>query len=153
MLGGETKALEEFINQKMMGRKSGKGFYLYPQDSGKKSVKQINPEALEILKKFTKTKLKLSQEDIQNRMVLRFINEAVTCLQDEIIASPLDGDIGLVFGVGFPPFLGGPFRYVDSIGASKFCDAMLQFRDSKGPQFTPAPLLVEHSKSGKKFYP
>lgn len=54
--------------------------------------------------------------EIQNRVLGRLINEAAMCLQDEIIASPVDGDMGMVFGIGFFPGHGGPFRYIDTLG-------------------------------------
>jgi len=127
---------------------------MYPKQSGKqKGPKQLNPEINDLLKKHQKQSLSLTKEEIQNRMIARLINEAVFCLQDKIIASPIDGDIGFVFGIGFPPFLGGPFRYIDAMGVSKFRDMLLAFADKYGPQFKPAPLLDEYAKSGRKFYP
>lgn len=65
----------------------------------------------------------------------------------------MEGDIGAVFGIGFPPFLGGPFRLLDAIGPQKYCDMLKGFADKYGPQFAPAPLLEDYAKSGKKFHP
>ncbi|TMW63874.1 hypothetical protein Poli38472_014784 [Pythium oligandrum] len=150
MLGGDPKLFEEMINKGFLGKKSGKGFYVQPKS--KKEKKSINQEALEIVKKFQKTDLKLSDEDAINRLVGRFVNEAVLCVQDEIIASPTEGDIGAVFGMGFPPFIGGPFRFVDRLGSAKFNDMMLRYADKYGEQFTPAPLLQDMAKTNKKFH-
>lgn len=74
------------------------------------------------------------------------------CVSDEIIRAPADGDIGAVFGIGFPPFLGGPFRMLDLKGAQKIVDLMYRFRDSKGPQFEPAQILKDYAAAGKKFH-
>lgn len=62
------------------------------------------------------------------------------------------GDIGAVFGIGFPPFIGGPFRLLDSVGTSSFVDRMYRYRDAKGPQFEPAQILKDYAASGKKFH-
>jgi enoyl-CoA hydratase/long-chain 3-hydroxyacyl-CoA dehydrogenase len=150
MAGGDAKLFDEMISKGFLGKKSGKGFYVQPKS--KKEKKSINPEALEILKSYQKTDLKLSDEDALNRLLSRFVNEAVLCVQDEIIASPTEGDIGAVFGIGFPPFIGGPFRYVDRVGSTKFSDMMLRFADKYGEQFTPAPLLQDMAKTNKKFH-
>jgi enoyl-CoA hydratase/long-chain 3-hydroxyacyl-CoA dehydrogenase len=66
---------------------------------------------------------------------------------------PFSGDIGAVFGVGFPPFMGGPFRLLDTIGTQKFVDRMYRYRDLKGPQFEPAQILKDYAKENKKFHP
>ena len=152
--GANTDALVDLVDNGILGRKNGKGFYLYPPQKGKKKAKrQSNPEVASILKKYELAdKPELSDEDIQNRMSCRFVNEAAMCLQDGIIDNPVDGDIGAVFGIGFPPFRGGPFREVDRIGADKYVDMMNSFADKYGEQFTPAQILVDHAKSGKPFH-
>lgn len=111
----------------MLGRKSNKGFFLY--EKGKKD-KKINPEAVKIMEKHVTNRQEIKKEDIQNRLIGRFINEAAFCLQDGVIDSPVAGDIGAVFGIGFPPFLGGPFRFLDHVGVAKYCD-MLQGEEKK----------------------
>ncbi len=61
-------------------------------------------------------------------------------------------DIGAVFGIGFPPFRGGPFRMIDAFGVQKLVDVMSKYRDELGPQFAPAPILVDYAKANKKFH-
>lgn len=95
----------------------------------------------------------MSREEIQQRLIYRFINEAAFCLQDGIIRAPADGDIGAVFGIGFPPFLGGPFRMLDSVGVQTVVDNMMRYRDLKGLQFEPAQILKDYAKGGKLFHP
>ena len=90
--------------------------------------------------------------EVQNRMSLRLINEAVLCLEEGILSCPRDGDIGAVFGLGFPPFRGGPFRYIDSMGAGQVVSLMEALADRHGSRFHPAALLVEHAKKGTRFH-
>ena len=81
------------------------------------------------------------------------LNEAVRCLEDGIIRSPRDGDIGAIFGIGFPPFRGGPFRVLDALGA-EFVVRGLEALDLQHPgRFTPAPLLVSRARQGARFHP
>lgn len=153
MNGGNPDLIADMVKNGWLGRKTGKGFYLYP--AGKqKGKKQLNPDVVAMLPQVQKNGPKnISVEDIQKRIISRFINEAAFCLQDEIIRSPTDGDIGAVFGIGFPPFLGGPFRMLDITGTAKMVDKMKQYRDAYGEQFEPCPLLVDMANSGKKFHP
>ena len=94
----------------------------------------------------------INEEEIQMRLIGKFINEAAYCLQDEIIRSPVDGDIGAVFGIGFPPHTGGPFKMLDSIGVNSFVENMNKLEDKYGDKFKPANILIEYSKQNKKFY-
>ena len=154
MSGGNPEFMKTMVEKGMLGRKTGKGFYLYPKDAKKGAQKTLNPEVLEILKKIrgNDEKSTLTIDDIQMRLISRFVNEAAFCLQDEIIRAPADGDIGAVFGIGFPPFLGGPFRMLDLQGTQQFVDKMLKFRDIKGLQFEPAQILIDYAKGNKKFH-
>jgi len=113
----------------------------------------LNPEVVELIKSVAPLNpVKVSKEDIQMRCIGRFINEAAFSLQDEVIRSPVDGDIGAVFGIGFPPFKGGPFRMLDQTGTSNFIDKMYRYRDTMGMQFEPCQLLKDYAASGKKFH-
>ncbi|TSO15212.1 Trifunctional enzyme subunit alpha, mitochondrial [Bagarius yarrelli] len=134
-----------------LGRKSGKGCYVY----GAKKDKQLNSGAEEILQKFKllAPPAVSGDEDVQYRLVSRFVNEAVLCLQEGILPDPVQGDIGAVFGLGFPPCLGGPFRFVDSFGADKLVQKMRRYEEAYGNQFTPCQLLLDYAKNpSKKFH-
>lgn len=86
------------------------------------------------------------------RCSLQFVNEALHCFGEGILRSARDGDIGAVFGLGFPPFRGGPFRYVDAVGAAEVLKRIRGYEERFGARWTPAPALVEMAASGKRFH-
>ncbi|HBV76341.1 MULTISPECIES: fatty acid oxidation complex subunit alpha FadJ [Vibrio] len=148
-LGERFKApdvFETLLKDNRKGRKSGKGFYSY---KGKK--KEVDKSVYRLLN--VSPESILSEEVISMRCVLLMINEAVRALDDGIIASPRDGDIGAIFGIGFPPFLGGPFRYVDQIGADKLVEIMNEYTEKYGSRFAPCDGLLTRAGTGDKFYP
>ncbi|XP_062545747.1 trifunctional enzyme subunit alpha, mitochondrial [Armigeres subalbatus] len=152
--GGNLGVMEDMVKAGFMGRKSGKGVFVY--QGGKSKNREVNQAALAILKeKYSlQSRGANSVEDMQLRMVSRFVNEAVLCLEEKILDSPLEGDVGAVFGLGFPPFTGGPFRWVDQYGAGKLVDKMRTYADLYGAPFQPAQILVDMAKDpSKKFYP
>ncbi|KAI7804835.1 hydroxyacyl-CoA dehydrogenase trifunctional multienzyme complex subunit alpha b [Triplophysa rosa] len=150
--GGNFGVLKTMVDKGFKGRKSGKGCYIYQPGLRRRDV---NPEILDILEtyKLTPNAAVSSDSDVQYRLVSRFVNEAVLCLQEGILVNPVEGDIGAVFGLGFPPCLGGPFRFVDSFGADKLVEKMRRFEEVYGNQFTPCQLLLDHAKDpSKKFH-
>lgn len=80
------------------------------------------------------------------------LNEAVRCLDEGIIRSPRDGDIGAVFGIGFPPFLGGPFRYMDKLGSNNVVEILRRLEQQHGERFAPCERLVQMAEQNEKFY-
>lgn len=146
--GGDINVLKDLVEAGFLGRKSSKGCFLYESNSKNRDV---NPGALDILSKYKlEPKGSQSVEDRQLRMVSRFVNEAVLCLQEGILDNPLEGDVGAVFGLGFPPFTGGPFRWVDVYGAGNLVNKMLEFEKDYGEPFRPCSLLLDHAKNPEK---
>ena len=91
-------------------------------------------------------------EEISVRCTIALVNEALRCLDEGILRSARDGDVGAIFGIGFPPFRGGPFRYVDVLGAPEILRRTRSLEQRFGARFQPAPLLVEMARKGKRFY-
>jgi 3-hydroxyacyl-CoA dehydrogenase/enoyl-CoA hydratase/3-hydroxybutyryl-CoA epimerase len=87
-----------------------------------------------------------------NRMGMSMINEAILCLQEAVLESPLDGDVGAIFGLGFPPFKGGPFRYCDQLGLKQTVELMNDLAARYGARFKPAALLLDKADKGESFY-
>ena len=138
----------ELMKAGFKGRKNRKGFYIYNEDSKKK--KEVNSEVYRFFGGEDRQKFK--DEEIQQRMAMMMVNEAVLCLQEEIIQTPDDGDLGAILGLGFPPFLGGPFRYLDSMGAGEASELLDTLESDNGPRFNSAGLLEDMADRNERFY-
>ena len=144
-----SDAFPKLIARDYKGKKNKKGFYLY-DGKKKKGQKLPNEEIYALLGGAPRKKFDV--ELIQRRVSLMMINEALICLQEGIISCPRDGDIGAVFGLGFPPFEGGPFRYIDHVGASRVVSTLESLEKIYGKRFSPPRILKDMAQSGKKFY-
>jgi 3-hydroxyacyl-CoA dehydrogenase/enoyl-CoA hydratase/3-hydroxybutyryl-CoA epimerase len=142
-----STSLERVIAAGRLGRKNRKGFYLYDETGEKKGV----DSSVYTLLPTGAQRSTVPDEDIQQRTVLALVNEAVRCLEDGVIRSARDGDIGAVMGFGFPPFRGGPFRYIDHLGADTIVKKLEELNDRYAPRFAPTELLVEHARKKLPF--
>jgi 3-hydroxyacyl-CoA dehydrogenase/enoyl-CoA hydratase/3-hydroxybutyryl-CoA epimerase len=149
-LGG-TSAFPRLRAKEYLGRKNRRGFYRY--ETGKKKGKGRRPANEDVYALLGgKPRRDFAADELAERLALLMVNEAVYCLQEQVIAEPRDGDVGAILGLGFPPFRGGPFRYVDARGVSDVVGVMERLRDAHGPRFEPAPLLREMARDGRRFY-
>ncbi len=131
------------------GKKSGKGFYR--RDRGKKSGRRVDESVYRLLQ--VKPGDPPPAADIVDRCVLPMINEAVRCLEESVIRSVRDGDMGALFGIGFPPFRGGPFRYLDNRGITAVVNRLQELRKLHGERFAPAERLLRMATEGETFHP
>ena len=137
------------IDAGRFGRKSKKGFYIY-DESGKKGG--VDSSVYEIFAP-GRARTELPELELQRRTVYAMLNEAARCLEDGIIRSPRDGDVGAVFGIGFPPFRGGPFRYMDSVGLESLLQQLDDLNVRFPGRFDAAPILLQMARSNSRFYP
>jgi len=130
------------------GRKNNKGFYRY--ENGVKS-KEVDTSVYALISSGAGQK-QVDPKVIQERLFYAFLNESAYCLQEGILRKPVDGDVGAIFGLGFPPWWGGPFRSIDKLGAAKVLETLKRLQGEHGARFDPAPILAEYASSGRRFY-
>ena len=146
----EIELMKSIRDLKLLGKKAGKGIFLYGTE-GKTKGRSIgvNPE-LEACIKAEPRKIQKSQ--IQDRLVLLMLNEAARCLEEKVVASPSQLDLALIFGTGFPPFEGGILRFADRQGIRLVCDKLELLAQVEGPRYRPCDLLREKASNREKFY-
>ncbi len=142
------EAMGKVLESGRLGRKNGKGFYTYGDPKKKKVVDATVYDALP----GGRRRKKIDREEIVERCVLQMVNEAVLTLGEGVLRSARDGDVGAVFGLGFPPFRGGPFHWIDAEGSARVLERMRRLEGRLGLRFRPAPLLVERGGGGRTFH-
>jgi 3-hydroxyacyl-CoA dehydrogenase/enoyl-CoA hydratase/3-hydroxybutyryl-CoA epimerase len=163
--------LRKMYDAKMLGRKSGGGFYKYegkqqtPNETleewrGHSERSEAEPNAVEEPREATSqaaergpsTPLRSARDDITNRLTFLMVNEAARCLEEKVVATAEDADYGMVLGTGFPTFRGGPLRYAESYGLEKLVAEMDGIQTRAGEKFAPCDLLRQHAQNGTTFY-
>ena len=144
-----SHAMRRVVESGRVGRKGKSGFYRY-DESGRKDA--VDSSVYELFSPGG-ARAPVADDEIVERCLLAMVNEAARCLEEGVLRSARDGDVGAVFGIGFPPFRGGPFRYVDTVGAARIVER-LELLDGRFPgRFAPAALLVAHARGQRRFYP
>ena len=144
-------AVDVMYDANRLGQKNGKGFYAYEMDKKGKPKKVVDPQSYELLMPVVSETRELSDEDIINYMMIPLCLETVRCLEDNIVETAAEADMGLIYGIGFPPFRGGALRYIDSIGVAEFVALADKYADL-GPLYHPTAKLREMAANGQSFY-
>ena len=130
-----------------LGRKNARGFYAY-RDGRRAGVDESVYAALKVTPGAAP-----SAAAIAERLAFTMLNEAARALGEGVVRSARDGDIGAIFGIGFPPFRGGPFRALDAAGAAQSVGILERLAGNCGDRFVPAPILADLARRGGRFHP
>jgi 3-hydroxyacyl-CoA dehydrogenase/enoyl-CoA hydratase/3-hydroxybutyryl-CoA epimerase/enoyl-CoA isomerase len=144
-------AIDVLYEANRLGQKNGKGFYSYETDKRGKPSKVFDPAVMEVLKPIIYEQRELSDEDIINWMMVPLCLETARCLEDGIVETAAEADMGLVYGIGFPPFRGGALRYIDALGVAEFVALADRYADL-GPLYQPTEKLREMARNGQRFF-
>jgi 3-hydroxyacyl-CoA dehydrogenase/enoyl-CoA hydratase/3-hydroxybutyryl-CoA epimerase len=139
--------MDALVEAGRLGRKNGKGFYAY--ERGRKQG--VADEVYGILGLARGSGP--GTRAVTERLTLAMLNEAARALEDGVVRSPRDGDIGAIYGIGYPPFRGGPFRTLDALGATTVVGQLERLAAELGPRFAPAGILADQARAGGRFYP
>jgi 3-hydroxyacyl-CoA dehydrogenase len=140
--------LPAMVKAGRLGQKSGLGFFSY---NNKKKRPEPDPKLKDLLDPYIRNSKKFSQDELTSRLFLPMLLEATRALEDNIVRDPRDIDLGMIFGLGFPPFLGGLMYWADTVGAAKIIEMLKPF-EALGARMRPTSLLLKMAKEGRKFY-
>lgn len=152
MASKEPSLLKLFLENKRLGQKNKKGFYEYVTDKKGRLQKVADPAAEALLKGFSGGESKVvSDSEIIERMMIPLITESARCLEEGIVATPMEVDLGVIYGIGFPPFHGGVLKYADTVGLGAICEKISAYSSLGGCYEAPA-ILQKLVAEGKSFY-
>lgn len=141
---GVVEALRE---DGRLGRKNGRGFYLY-EDGREKGV---DPAISSLLQDTRTDGAAPAQDDIVARCLYGMVNEAAYALSESVVTDAGVVDLAMIMGTGFPPFRGGLLKWADGVGLDAIVSALRGYSDTLGERFEPAPLMVSMAERGTTF--
>lgn len=144
-------AVDRLFELERFGQKNGKGFYSYEPDRKGKPKKIFNEEINELLAPVVTSQSELTEDDIVARMMIPLCIETVRCLEGNIVATAAEADMGLIYGIGFPPYLGGALHYLDQMGLQAFCDLADKY-SHLGKLYEPTAKMREMASNNDTFY-
>ena len=147
----DNDPIELLFKNNRYGQKNGSGFYSYSVDKKGRPKQDVDPKAIEMLAAISADKQDFTADDIIARCMVPMINETIRCLEEGIIGSAAEADMGLVYGLGFPPFRGGVLRYVDTMGVANFVEMADKFAHL-GEMYQVTDKTREMAAAGGSFY-
>jgi len=152
MSSGDGSVIDAMYNAKRYGQKNGVGFYKYELDKKGKPKKLPDPDGDAVVQSVQPSGQKdFESSEIIERLMIPLSIETARCVEDNIVSSPAEADMGLVYGVGFPPFKGGALHHVDKLGLEKFCASADKYQ-ALGPLYHPTDNMREMAKNNTGFY-
>lgn len=144
-------AIDHLYEAGSYGQKNGRGFYFYEQSDSGRPVRKFDEAIFEQLRPLQLSQKQFSDDEIRERMMLALCLEAVRCLEDKIVSSAAEVDMGLLLGLGYPRFRGGALRFIDNYGLAEFCSMADRYADL-GALYHPTAALRSMAATGKTFY-
>jgi len=146
-------AMDVMYENKRFGQKNGIGFYKYTTDPKGKPKKEVTPDSYELIATVQPEGTKdFSDEEIVDRMMIPMIIETVRCLDETIVETPAEADMGLIMGIGFPPFRGGALKYADSLGMKAILEKCAKYAHL-GKLYEPTESMKKMAADGTTYYP
>lgn len=121
--------IETMFENDRLGQKNGKGFYAYVPDKRGKPKKTVDEETYTLIAPHVAERCEFERDDIIFRMMLPMCTELARCLEEGIVGSAAEADLALLYGIGFPPFRGGVFRWMDTVGLATIAEQSAKFAD------------------------
>lgn len=151
-MASESKTvIDALYEADRLGQKNGKGFYKYEMDRKGKPQKLADSDADAVVASVQARAVDFDVQDIVDRLMIPMCIESARCLEDSIVGSASEVDMGLVYGVGFPPFRGGALHHVDKMGLAAFCARADEFAHL-GPLYQPTNVMRDMAKNNQTFY-
>ncbi len=144
-------AIDRMFVLERFGQKNSKGFYRYEFDKKGKLQKLGDDSVADLLKDVTGEIKQFGDEEIIERMMIPLCIETVRCIEENIVATPAEADMALIYGIGFPPFRGGALHYLDQMGLEQFCN-MAEKYQQLGPLYHPTENMKSMAANGAKFF-